>query len=84
MSKLFCGIQKKICGLNYEVNKNQVSNKAMTTNSSKSQKTSGLDQKPERLQTESEAIEPHEIAGSMTPSQIKVFAAELANLMAKK
>jgi hypothetical protein len=56
----------------------------MTTNSSKSQKTSGLDQKPERLQTESEAIEPHEIAGSMTPAQIKVFAAELANLMAKK
>lgn len=84
MSKLFCGIQKKICGLNYEVNKNQVSNKAMTTNSSKSQKTLGLDQKPERLQTESEAIEPHEIAGSMTPAQIKVFAAELANLMAKK
>ena len=84
MSKQFCGIQKKICGLNYEVNKNQVSNKAMTTNSSKSQKTLGLDQKPERLQTESEAIEPHEIAGSMTPAQVKVFAAELAKLMAKK
>jgi hypothetical protein len=35
-------------------------------------------------QPEPHPLEPHEIAGSMTPAQIKVFAAELAKLMAKK
>jgi hypothetical protein len=35
-------------------------------------------------QPQPQPLEPHEIAGSMTPAQIKVFAAELAKLMAKK
>jgi hypothetical protein len=39
---------------------------------------------PSKPSKQPQPLEPHEIAGSMTPAQIKVFAAELAKLMAKK
>jgi hypothetical protein len=39
---------------------------------------------PSKPPKQPQSLEPHEITGSMTPAQIKVFAAELAKLMAKK
>ena len=53
----------------------------MTKNLSQSPKSADSAKKPKPSQTESEPIEPHELAGKMTPEQMR----ELVNrLMASK
>jgi len=52
----------------------------MTTNSSQSQKSAASANKPEPSPNESEPIEPHELAGKMTPEQIGELIERLMKL----